>query len=287
MALRLLRSLASTLHVRLLAAFFVLAVAAAACGSDDPGNSHDPGKAAERSQLAATNETPAPSENVRPQAGGAEVTPSPNEEALLPPDLEILPVREIYIEGVEHERVLRFSTTILNRGPGPLELTGEQDEETGELITTQRVLREDGDFEEELVGRFVYHQGHAHWHIDDFVLLEIWTLDDNGEPDEVVRSTGKRTFCPVDEIPELDDAPPPEYVTCGEDIQGLSPGWSDTYPPEIFGQELELGSLPDGRYALRETIDPDDLLIEADDSNNATTEIIEIMGSTVRVVDEP
>jgi len=226
-----------------------------------------------------------PIATVEPLAGGAPPATDPPDPAELLPDLQPMATRELYIEGEGDARVLRFSTTVLNDGQGPLELVGEHRPDEGIIVASQRTLLRDGSFIQREVGRFVFHPEHAHWHFQDFTLLELWTLGVDGEPGDLALSTGKSTFCAVDEVPEAPDASEPAYFTCGDGVQGISAGWSDTYGAEIAGQELPLGALPDGEYVLKSVVDPVNRLAEADEDNNALTERVRIAGAGIAVIE--
>jgi hypothetical protein len=198
------------------------------------------------------------------------------------PNLQVMPFRELYIEGdPAGARVLRFSTTVLNAGEGPFEVVGNPSGSPGEVIATQRIARNGGDYDEHDVGRIIFHPAHEHWHVEDFTALEIWSLDEDGEADEIVATTGKGTFCAVDEVPELERAPPPAYLTCGQGVQGISAGWSDTYGTEIAGQEVDISGLDDGVYAIRSGVDPEDRLAESDDADNDLVVLVEISGTQI------
>lgn len=224
-----------------------------------------------------------PSATMEPLEGGAPAAPA--QPVALLPDLQLMPTREAYIEVEGDGRVLRFSTTVLNAGEGPLELAGEHREAEGIIIAMQNTLLSDGSYARREVGRFVYHPEHAHWHFEDFTLLEVWTADESGQPAELMLSTGKYTFCAVDEVPEFWNAAEPAYFTCGEGTQGISRGWSDTYGAEIPGQELALGALPDGEYVLKSAVDPANRLAETDDDNNVMTERVRITGAEISFID--
>ena len=51
-------------------------------------------------------------------------------------------------------------------------------------------------------------------------------------------------------------------------IQGLSPGWDDVYQWYIPGQYIEVTGVPDGDYILQTLVDPDNKVVEANESNN-------------------
>ncbi len=250
----------------------VVAAWAAACRSETP--SSDPSL---------------PTRRASPEAS-AILSSGPDDATRLLPDLQVSEPHELFIQpGEDGVREIRFSTTIANLGDGPLTMVGAFDAGTGEVSTIQRISHTDGRLEEYDVGRFVYDDGHDHWHLEDFIVFELWSLAADGDVDGVLASTGKMTFCLADSHPVAD--PPTnaaaiaEVTSCEQDVQGISVGWEDIYLAALPGQELDIPDLPDGRYAIRSTVDPDRLLLETDDNNNSVTSIVEIAGGVISYVE--
>lgn len=220
-------------------------------------------------------------------AGSAPETPSPTMvETRMLPDLQVSSPGELYIHtGIDGVREIRFSTTIANMGDGPLTMVGAYDPATTAVSTIQHIQHTDGSVEEYDVGRFVFDDGHEHWHLEDFIVFELLALDDAGQPAGLLASTGKMTFCLADSHPVAD--PPANaaskagVTSCDSTVQGISVGWEDVYIAELTGQELDIPDLPDGRYAIRSTVDPDGLLLEIDNENNSTTNYVDVTGSTI------
>jgi hypothetical protein len=217
-------------------------------------------------------------------AGG---TPPPGP---LLPDLAVTPAEQLLVEtdSATGRRTLRFSTTIANVGAGPMELLGQPDPARGTVAIRQRLARApDGGTRE--VGTFVFDAAHGHWHVDELVVTELWSLGPDGTPAALVAATGKTSFCLVDawllEPPPTGATRFAEFLVCVPDRQGLSPGWADRYDATLPGQDLDVTGLPDGRYALRSAIDPAGLLTDADPANNALTVGIELVGNAVGRVD--
>ncbi|MEX1104524.1 MAG: lysyl oxidase family protein, partial [Dehalococcoidia bacterium] len=175
--------------------------------------------------------------------------------ALLP-DLVVRQPGELYIQdGDDGVREIRFSTSVVNVGEGPLEMLGAYEEETDKTLASQRVLYADGTTTEREIGRFLFHPDHDHWHFEDFTVFELWSVDDNRDLVDLVATTGKLTFCLVDEYPV--DEPPangvaePAMLECNSGAQGLSVGWEETYLADFPGQELDIPEVPDGTYVIR------------------------------------
>ena len=231
-------------------------MSAAAC---DGGNFPPPGQGgADPTQT----QTPPPAPTSTP-------APDPN---LLLPDMETLAPEQLYVQispqtGV---RELRFATTVINSGAGPLTMLGAYDPKSDRTNAYQLISTRQGTERSRFAGSFVFHEGHNHWHFEDFTQFELWTYEPDGGLDDLLASTGKLTFCIFDTVPVLDNATPDRaFPGCGNELQGISVGWGDTYEAFVPGQRIDLTGVPDGRYALRSTADPDNRLVESNDSNNS------------------
>ena len=229
-----------------------------------------------------------PAEAVGVADAGRQAAVAARDPDLLLPDLQTLPPDELYV-AVDREsdtREIRFSTTVVNVGEGPLEMVGTSDPGTGRTSATQRIrsVSLDG-VVEEVVGDFVYHPSHSHWHFEDFSAFELWTYGPGGALEDLVASSGKMTFCLMDTdrvSPASAGAPPnAAFGGCNRGVQGISVGWGDTYGANLPGQELDVSDVPDGRYAIRSTADPEDRLLETDDTNNTVVMYVELTGDRI------
>lgn len=189
----------------------------------------------------------------------------------------------------EGNRVIRFSNSILNAGPGVLKVLSQPDPGTQTNSVTQHVYNVDGAYQEYETGVFVFHPDHDHWHLENFALYEVWSLTTDGELDEVVALTDKVSYCLMDETrSDLPNAyPEPTYTLCNQSIQGISPGWIDTYEHNTPGQIVDITDLADGAYALRSTVDPANQLHEMNDNNNAGIAYFELSASDLQMLDTP
>ena len=203
----------------------------------------------------------------------------------LVPNLKALPATELRIEVLaDDSRLLRFSTTSVNDGNGPLEIRGGQITGDSQQVS-QRIYDSSGAFEDYPAGFMEYHPQHAHMHFDDYAEM---VLQPVAAPGASERTGAKQTFCIIDTTKyntRLPGAPKrPVYTTCGGDVQGMSVGWGDTYRYYLFGQSIDITGLPDGIYELTIRIDPKDKFVELDDSDNESTVRIEIIGNSVSVL---
>jgi hypothetical protein len=185
---------------------------------------------------------------------------------------------------------LRFSTTSWNNGTGPLQL------EAGAVSTgsgsnkqqvDQRIFNADGTSEVYTAGWFEWHPTHNHFHFDDYALYSLQPVD---APGGSSRTGQKTTFCVMDTTKintSLPGAPGQAvYSTCGNQIQGMSVGWGDTYGSHLPGQEIDFTNNSDGIYQLKIEIDPNKKIIESNENDNESCVLLSIKKpSTVIVLD--
>lgn len=215
-------------------------------------------------------------------------TPNPYADMLLP-DMQLAPPKELYIVNSGGKKWLRFDTTFSNIGDGPMELVGEHDLDKGKTIATQRIKKKDGSVHEQVIGAFVYHPTHDHWHVDRYGQFQIYTYGLNGERRELLAQTDKFSFCLWDEHPfdlNMPNAPKTrQYPRCPENIQGNSVGWGDTYSASTPGQEIDITNIPDGNYLVRSVVNADNTIIEKDYLNNEAILYVKISGNRITVDD--
>lgn len=219
--------------------------------------------------------------------------PTASADGLLLPDLVTLPPEDLEIEVDDdaHERHLALSNTVWNAGEGPLEIRGEQILGTDRARVSQRLYPVKGPPEERPAGEVAHHEEHGPVHFEGFALYELLSLTPEGGLGSVAASGNKTTYCLM-ETTQVDRelsgrTRQGDHDGCGEEVQGISPGWGDTYGAGVEGQEINVEAVFDGTYALRSTADPDDLLLESDEENNSAITYLEIEGDEVRVLDGP
>lgn len=218
---------------------------------------------------------------------------SADESDPLLPDLTVLTPHDLKVEKVpwlEGGPHLRFGNTIVNVGKGPLELRANPNPDEEVSIVYQRVYYTQWEAKTaHEVGRFIYHPPHYHWHLDDFVRYEIWSSSPQGVLGHLLQSSGKISYCMSDVDPAQDvalagsQAPSPIYLICENQRQGLSVGWTDVYEYWYEGQSLDVGDLTPGTYALRNIVDPDNIVRETDESNNASMVYFKLDGMEITV----
>lgn len=223
-------------------------------------------------------------------AGFASFATSASAQTDLLPNLVALPASDISLvpnPSVPGGSTLRFSTTSWNKGAGPLELVaGEVETGGGRRKVDQRVYLSDGTSFMHYAGTFVHHAEHNHIHFEGYAK---YTLQPVNAPGGSLRTGSKVTFCVMDTDKingQLPGAPFAEYYSsCGDQIQGMSVGWGDTYGSHLAGQELDFSGNPDGLYQLNIQIDPKTVLLETSKTDNQSCVLISVKSGGVSVLD--
>ncbi len=213
-----------------------------------------------------------------------------SESSMLLPDLRTLPPSDLEIKVLQNGvKQLRLTNMIWNSGRGPLELAGDFIPSTRQIRVFQRIYSTAGEKSIHLVGEFIWHPTHEHWHFEDFTVYELWSLTSNGSLDNLISSSEKLSYCVIDTdaVDQHNTAfsPRRRYGGCGQKLQGLSPGWGDTYKSHLDGQSVDISTVVDGVYALRSQTNPTGMVIESDPNNNSALVYIEIRGKGLRVIE--
>lgn len=195
-------------------------------------------------------------------------------------------VRETDLRRHDHvtngDRVLlRFANGTPNIGEGALHVVGELPANPdGTQNVNQRVFRDDGTHYDRPAGRFEFHPGHDHVHLEEWAIYRLREHLPDGGVGEVLRESGKTSFCLLDSAPH-DPALPGYplvrvYRSCGELFQGISVGWVDIYEKDLIGQNIDVAGLPPGTYWLESVVDPGDHILESDEGNNLARILVEL-----------
>jgi hypothetical protein len=169
--------------------------------------------------------------------------------------------------------LMRFGTSTLNKGPGILDLIGENPNSDGTQPVVQRVFG-DGVVYIKPAGNFEYDPEHHHIHVANFEDYQLRSLDGA----KVIATGNKVSFCLTDVLtysvntkpdPALHlDIPP---FQCGSAEQGINAGFADYYGPTLENQWIDVTHVPSGRYQIAITADPDHLFLETNKNNNTAS----------------
>jgi hypothetical protein len=108
---------------------------------------------------------------------------------------------------------------------------------------------------------FVYSPCHAHYHLNNFCIYRLLTLDYA----KIVKAR-KQGFCLRDDKTYKKTAGPGSGYTCA--YQGISAGWQDVYDKSLDCQWLDITGVPPGDYYLEITVNPFRVFTESNYSNN-------------------
>lgn len=185
-----------------------------------------------------------------------------------------------YVEGPPQ---LIFDVWVQNVGVVPLELVGDEPKFPSTAMqciawTGNRVCRET-----RMVEGYVWDNARGGFVFADFGHYELRTLDAEGRPDYsragLLATSGNETFCLIDSaLIDLLKPAPPFYLTCGETMHGVSPGWANMREAGTPGQALSLEGLDDGRYVLLVVLDRFSRLSESDDTDNVRQVVVDVSG---------
>ncbi len=170
--------------------------------------------------------------------------------------------------------LLRISTATPNSGTGPLELHGSSTTPG----VSQRIFRNDGTWWERYAGTFTFHAGHQHLHFDNWLNFHLRSNLLNDAVGDIIVSGDKTSFAIIDLTPynlALPGAPASGHYGGGL-VQGLSVGWADVYGANLTDQWIDVTDVPAGRYWLEAIVDPENSILESDESNNASRILIDL-----------
>ncbi len=173
--------------------------------------------------------------------------------------------------------LMRLSTTIGNRGSGPLEIWGGNvDEDTLSQEVNQRIYNLNGTTRDRLAGHFEYHSAHGHIHFEGFATYNLRTVTAGNGVGGIVASGGKTSFCILNSRNYWPDLYSAARIRdgrggdgCGT-LQGLSVGHVDVYNADLPGQYIDVSGVPSGSYWLEVIADPDNHILESNETNNTT-----------------
>jgi len=208
------------------------------------------------------------------------------------PDVAVVPLSDFRIETVGGQRLLRFTSTMVNIGAGHFELKGHRASTSqpmaieqwiytdhtrstpSSIIPTPAVAMWSGD-------------GHSHWHVQEMMRFDLW--------DGATTARGAKIgFCFLDtdsHDPSLPGYPPGGFYRgsgCGNSPSalglqmGMSIGWGDKYAWSLPQQWVDITGLPSGIYTVRARADPNGFFVETNELNQCAYATVSIStGSNV------
>ena len=161
---------------------------------------------------------------------------------------------------------MRFSNTVWNAGEERLEVQGnpkppkKKDQNIVRQIYQNLYDAPVGGNQvshKQVASDAIYHAGHQHFHFADFASYLLLQRDASGAYQGTTKKGSKTSFCIMD-TSLVQGGADDQYRACGGELQGLTPGWGDTYDWSLVDQWIVLGNQPlgDGEYGLQSTADP-------------------------------
>jgi hypothetical protein len=197
------------------------------------------------------------------------------------PDLKMAPLYGISLQTtVNGRKHLTFGTIGWNVGDGPVEARGRKVDPGDQYMQfRQRIYNSAGGHRDRVTpGVMIFDTGdhHNHWHIRQFMVVQMYT---RGNPDGDVYGLRKIGYCLLDSRRMANPPPhspvPGKYPgsACGVKTSkhvtmGLSVGYGDNYQPFFAHQWMDITGVRAGDYRICTTVDPLGEFQEKDESNN-------------------
>ncbi len=208
------------------------------------------------------------------------------------PNLSPAPPANVQVAPADRgtgQLALRFTTTTFNVADHHLDLLGVPTADPDAADASQCVASVGrACLEREVVGSFVFHPAHAHFHFDDYAAYSLRRVLADGSPDfsddGLVAVGEKISFCLMDtDRTSESDEPAGFYIACQAGSQGISAGWGDSYTSGLPGQQIVIDEVEAGTYALVIEVNPDRILRETSYDDNVAWAIVELRDTVVRV----
>ncbi|NEN06146.1 hypothetical protein G3T36_09680 [Diaminobutyricibacter tongyongensis] len=200
----------------------------------------------------------------------------------------------VAVDPVSNHRMLRYTHITEDAGTGPFQINPTYNPSTGLATFTQTLFNSSAP---------------GVWAVDHTVPLAVngafvggsdyrfpltkFTLNSrnaDGTIGAVVATSPKTDYCMTGDtrVGDVPNTPSQTFIpvsNCDDPTKplGWSVGWGDQYDQTDAGQPIDINALPNGTYVLKATVDPEHVLTEGDRTNNVTTTVLTISGTTVTV----
>jgi len=186
---------------------------------------------------------------------------------------------------------LLLDNKIVNIGLGPVEFHMRRDGNEYSTAATQFVRRSNRRTSvpfstgARLTWKYVgpAHGGHF-WKFKDAARFELWATDPDGRATQRVRVGPKHDYCLRDLFNEQTSSVNQtryRYGPCSQrrnarhDTLGISVGWADGYPFSYPQNWIDVTGLA-GCYAIVETVDPLNHILETDENDNSVVRMVRL-----------
>src|SRR4051794_12809051 len=210
------------------------------------------------------------------------------------PDLQtVIPSTSFSVVQGTDGKEFRYTHLVFNQGPGPLDIMPQYNQASGSYQGMQRLWTHNAAGTWQQVSQtpvpdpFIFHAIHGHFHFP-LASFGLYAVNPDGTPGAPVAVSPKNGFCIADSYTYDNTVPHAQAFVgswggCADPTtrRGLSVGGADEYDFRDPGQAIPFSGVPDGTYWFRAITDPNNDLIEGNESNNETDVKVTITGGTV------
>lgn len=193
-------------------------------------------------------------------------------------------------------RCLRYSFGLGNAGDGNFDVRYSQSAAADPVPMTQCVQRTDGTPRARPAGTGVFHKTHGHWHYNDIIYHELLRVTDRAAGTLVAAGAGRKLgYSPADQgIVDWDVFTQGLAGSSGGagncapgtgNRLGMSRGWGDAYRYQRPGNYVEFGANADGYFVVRTIADPQNVVLESDETDNTSYAYVHVTGDVVDVIE--
>jgi|GEM_PF-6511513 len=219
--------------------------------------------------------------------GLAAYTAATSEDLL--PDLQVEPLGDFRVQILDGRRIVRFTTSIANRGDGPLEIAATRTStSTPDMAVVQHLYQRAGGYmpvPTRAVLRYS-EEGRQRWKLRDAVEFAL-RMPGEDKP-RVAQTVG---LCLTDDT-RLGGTSDAKYDGCVDGrpdarsvAEGISVDWGHLNRFYMGGQWIDITGLPlPGRYCVAATANPLGLLAEKLKDNNGASTLVDLTSNGVTVV---
>jgi len=205
---------------------------------------------------------------------------------------------QLGFDGDPVKRCLRYSFGLANAGEGNFDIRYNSDR-TGALQTmTQCVQNSDATVppRARAAGQGAWFQPHGHFHYYNIVYHDVWQITDRSTWARTKIGTGKKIgYSPADQgianwraFTQMAPGTAGGAGNCapGTDSRlGMSVGWGDTYRYQRPGNFVSFEGAGDGWYVVHTIADPENVVLESNESDNSAYTYIRVIGTDVQVLE--
>jgi len=189
------------------------------------------------------------------------------------PDLRMAKLTDFRIVFSNGRRLLRFSSTMVNLGRGPLEIRANRASRNSPWNIDQIIFTTGGTRRVDTSAAMRYGgDGRGHWHISRVVDVDLWSSARHA-------SGAKIGYCFFDtrrvnrSLPGSRPWPFYRESMCARRTgltsrMGISVGWGDRYQSTLPFQWVDITGLPAGAYVIRAMVDARNRFVETSNQNN-------------------